>query len=87
MNKIKSYSGLKDFIDKSRSEFMDKTLDALIDMSDLEFNKIPTILFTQENVGFLNKYGIIFQIERNVETIKVYSIGGNLFKIEIIKQL
>lgn len=63
---------------------------AINDMTDTEFNEMPTIAMTSEENSVIERYGNVFcrikGSDKDFESCKVYSFGSYPFRIKIKEQ-
>lgn len=87
-----THDAMKYFLDGVKNQYVN-IIDVFIrKMPDDEFDKIPTISMTGEEISVIERYGFVFFAARgnlNVENYAecaIYSLGGEPFKIKKTNQ-
>jgi hypothetical protein len=79
-----TYSAFQECLDFNLQTFSSFVLSTLNNMTDEEFNKIPTLHLTTLEKQLIKKNGHVFSVSKpNLSDgfVVVYSLGGSVFRI------
>lgn len=84
---MKTYKLLRELMFYLAEAETDMIFKFLLEMDDVEFKEVPTLLFTDETIKMLNTYATVFLInrkdgsEKGFTEHKIYFIGASIFRV------